>query len=235
MAGRKYATIGVEDLERRVRAVMADGGDPNPHMLRDRLDDDLKVSFDFENFYDSERDGVGPEGLMGPRTLGGLTFWGMCAGGDWEHPVYFILYWDGKKVRAYVPARGNPWNRRAKAAIGNKPGDEPGDHEFSAPLIRADIEARFGLAAAAQAPVSPVPAAPAATLPSLRSRIEALRFHGTGDEAYELFHATCRLCYLMHGAGMAAEAAALCAWAEMQAVATSAEEWPDDWANGNWG
>jgi len=49
----------------------------------------------------------------------GLTFLGVMAGGDWEYPVFFMIYWDGKKLRGYVPIEGNMWNTSAKMAYGN--------------------------------------------------------------------------------------------------------------------
>jgi hypothetical protein len=36
------------------------------------------------------------------------------AGGDGDVPVIFIIYFDGKKLRAYVPKLGNPWNWKTK-------------------------------------------------------------------------------------------------------------------------
>ena len=44
--------------------------------------------------------------------------------GDWEVPMYFILYWDGKELRGYIPTEGNPWNTDEKAAYGNNESDE---------------------------------------------------------------------------------------------------------------
>lgn len=80
---------------------------------------DLKVEFDCENTSLSPQD-FGPEPLMGYRNLGnGLVILGCCAGGDWEFPVYFAVYWDGKKLRAYIPREGNPWNTQTKRAFGN--------------------------------------------------------------------------------------------------------------------
>lgn len=49
----------------------------------------------------------------------GLSFWGCFAGGDWESSVYFIIYFDGKDLRAYVPKDGNAWNTKTKKAYGN--------------------------------------------------------------------------------------------------------------------
>lgn len=49
----------------------------------------------------------------------GMVCQAHSAGGDWEHPVFYILYWDGKKVRGYIPSKGNPWNHTTKMAYGN--------------------------------------------------------------------------------------------------------------------
>ncbi|MDB5036981.1 MAG: hypothetical protein JWQ35_509 [Bacteriovoracaceae bacterium] len=48
----------------------------------------------------------------------------MTAGGDWENPVFFIIYWDGKALRGYIPTKGNLWNTDTKQAYGN---DEESD------------------------------------------------------------------------------------------------------------
>lgn len=53
-----------------------------------------------------------------------FVFLGFMAGGDWEVPVHFIIYWDGKKLRGYIPTDGNPWNTDTKEAYGN---DEESD------------------------------------------------------------------------------------------------------------
>lgn len=78
-----------------------------------------KCNFDLENVGESQTD-FGPSGLMGYHTLdNGFTFKGMCAGGDWEFPVFFIIYWDGSKLRGYIPKGGNPWNTTTKYPYGN--------------------------------------------------------------------------------------------------------------------
>lgn len=114
---------------------------------------DLKIPFDWENF-EFERRSFGPYKLMGINTLkNGLTFCGMCAGGDWEEPIFFIVYWDGKKLRAYIPTKGNPYNTQERRAYGNSDSDEDnklsrddlpinGD-SFDADLIIEDIIERI--------------------------------------------------------------------------------------------
>ena len=52
-------------------------------------------------------------------TSTGLDFIIFEAGGDWEFPLYFFVYYDGKDMRGYVPTRGNCVNILNKAAFGN--------------------------------------------------------------------------------------------------------------------
>jgi len=59
---------------------------------------------------------------MGIRTLpNGMIYAGIMAGGDWECPVFWIIYWDGKRLRGYVPTDGNPYNTDTMEAYGNNP------------------------------------------------------------------------------------------------------------------
>ena len=84
------------------------------------MEDLSKIKFDFENCeYESGDPTI--ESLMGVRTLdNGLTFFGMYAGGDWEFPVYFIIYWDGKQFRGYLPEKGNVFNEKYRCAYGSE-------------------------------------------------------------------------------------------------------------------
>lgn len=63
-----------------------------------------RVAFDLENF-DSDIHNVSSK-LSGIVHHNGYTFLGMQAGGDWEMPVAFILYWTGDRIEAYVPHEG---------------------------------------------------------------------------------------------------------------------------------
>lgn len=59
--------------------------------------------------------------LMGFHTLeNGMTFYGFQVGGDWELPVFMILYYDGKKIRSYTPTYGNCVNVDYKSAFGSE-------------------------------------------------------------------------------------------------------------------
>lgn len=112
--------------------------------LSTQLKQDLsKVEFDWEN-YDSgtdlvdiawygEKDNIFgySKSIMGPHNqLGsaGVSWIGCAAGGDWEIPVFFMLYMDQGEVRAWIPKEGNCWNRTTKQAFGN---DEDADDKDS--------------------------------------------------------------------------------------------------------
>lgn len=90
-----------------------------------KIEQDMsKINFDLENFTD-DKDGfaVGGEenSLVGYNTLeNGFSFQGCLAGGDWEEPLFFIIYWDGKQLRAYVPEDGNVYNHNSKTAFGSE-------------------------------------------------------------------------------------------------------------------
>lgn len=87
-----------------------------------RVEKDLsKVQFDTENFECEVGETWGTNTIDGFRTLeNGMTYLGCSAGGDWEHPVFFIIYWDGKELRGYIPADGNTWNKQYKTAYGSE-------------------------------------------------------------------------------------------------------------------
>lgn len=84
-----------------------------------RINKDLsKVDFDFENI------DVGDDCYLsntGFHTLSnGFTYLLCAAGGDWETPVGFIIYWDGKQLRGYIPTLGNTFNLKYKCAFGSE-------------------------------------------------------------------------------------------------------------------
>jgi hypothetical protein len=115
---RKFLQISKEELQNKIQKFDGDYG-LNIHKLLDYVSNDIKVSFDLENHgYDSDNN-KDESVLLGFHTLeNGLTFLGMCACGDWESPVFFIIYWDGR-LRAYIPKEGNCWNITTKEAYGN--------------------------------------------------------------------------------------------------------------------
>ena len=76
-----------------------------------KLQKDLsKISFDFENYE------IDPNVHL---TIFGVPYLRCFAGGDWEIPIRFFIYFDGKDLRGYIPTKGNTFNRKTKEALGN--------------------------------------------------------------------------------------------------------------------
>lgn len=241
---RTFAPITIPELEEKVWARFSEGEGIEPILIKEWLGKDLKVNFDFENF-ESPGSNHGKGSLLGFNTLAnGLTYCGMSAGGDWEYPVFFIVYWDGKKLRGYVPTEGNPWNTTTKAAYGN---DEPADlknakkrwpelYKDANTIDSCDFEADDKLVLEdILNRITPQ------TKPKVKkkpeARIQAMTFYGTGDEAYELFQEACHFCYSLVGLGEDEKAEMVCDWAEEMAIASKAtwEEYGGDTAKGIWG
>ena len=96
--------------------------------LTPQIKKDLKkIKFDCENTTTEPTDAYGSsvngdiKDYVGLHTLdNGLSFLGVTAGGDWECPLFFMIYSDGSKLRAYIPKEGNVWNISTKEAYGNK-------------------------------------------------------------------------------------------------------------------
>lgn len=131
---RYFAPITVKQLENKIsEAIDADPYGGNPKNLTKQVRKDLdKVEFDMENYGDDYGGYIncptGKKSLSGYHTLdNGFTFYGCMAGGDWESPILFIVYWDGKMLRGYIPSKGNTWNTINKSALGN---DEDKDLAF---------------------------------------------------------------------------------------------------------
>lgn len=116
---RYFETISEKELKEKIDSLIGDDRYSFFHNLK------LKIEVDFENTYYTKEDY--DFSMVGINTLSnGLTYCGVMAFGDWELPVFFILYWDGKKIQAYVPTNGNVFNRTTKQAYGN---DEDADLE----------------------------------------------------------------------------------------------------------
>lgn len=84
----------------------------------DTLCKDRKYEFDLENFSSEPYYFRKNSDIAGFNTLdNGLTYIGFWSGGDWEYGVFGIVYYDGKKLRTFIPTYGNTVNRKSKCAI----------------------------------------------------------------------------------------------------------------------
>lgn len=89
-------------------------GDEHPKGMAKFFKDVEKVQVDAENVES-----------YGIHTLSnGLAYYAFESGGDWELPVYMIVYWDGKSLRGYIPKDGNVWNTVTNKAYGNDQEDD---------------------------------------------------------------------------------------------------------------
>ena len=89
-----------------------------------------KIDFSTENM-DVTAEKITPDGV--PYLL-------ICAGGDWEVPLQCIVYFDGKKLRGYVPKDGNSYNHKEKAAFGNNDNDAAeATKQLGKPLTLDDV------------------------------------------------------------------------------------------------
>lgn len=132
--GRKTIPFTAKELERKIfSAAEASGFDededfweilcalcsPDEEFRYSKVAKDLNtVEFDTENIlYD--RDEFDNTWLGFHEMNNGLAFLGCMAGGDWEYPVCFAIYYDGKSLRGYVPRYCNSYNLKTKQAFGN--------------------------------------------------------------------------------------------------------------------
>lgn len=104
-----------------------------------------KVNFDWENC-GCDLANNGPCGFW--MTSTGVPMLGCYAGGDWEDPVYFVLYPESTtSIRAYMPKAGNTWNIKTKTAWGSgDEGDQDPDEnprKVDVAAFRADVDARI--------------------------------------------------------------------------------------------
>jgi DNA 3'-phosphatase len=90
----------------------------NMRFLNSQIKKDLsKVEFDEEALTDATTEIRELKKVVGFHTLdNGLSFLGVTTRSESEEPLFFIVYWDGKKLRAYLPTDGNVWNTATKAA-----------------------------------------------------------------------------------------------------------------------
>jgi len=150
-------------------------------VLMDTVSKDYdKIAFDNENISISvsyvNMKGTELNGLQITST--GIPYVGYYCGGDGGSPLYLIIYWDGKKLRGYIPIAGNTVNAD-NTAFGCDYGDDLSsvdllnggpttDEEFNSiyenigfdfDWIARDIESRIvpsGLIAKAETTISPI-------------------------------------------------------------------------------
>lgn len=134
---RFYKAITKELFLEKVKALSkydedGDEGEDYPYDFPAQIEKDLsKIEFDRENFTrfdDTDEDSFGCYPVGYKYLENDLHVFFVNSGGDWEYPICFIFYWDGKQIRAYIPKNGNVYNHAEKCAYGSD-SDPYHDHE----------------------------------------------------------------------------------------------------------
>ena len=98
----------------------------NAFLEDETLMKDAKYIFDFENTIGLLKENIYFKKDIGSHLIGfhtlsnGIPFLGFVAGGDWETPIFAIYYYDGKRIRMYIPSYGNTINLDTKTAFGSE-------------------------------------------------------------------------------------------------------------------
>jgi hypothetical protein len=131
---RKAPIITLDELKSKMSKYIKSYNDPSyddddeefPYNLPEKVNSDLaKIEFDFENYSLGDANpnyaDKGYSGYpCGYKILpSGIPVLLVNAGGDWEFPICFALYYDGKGIRGYIPTDGNVFDKKNKSAYGN--------------------------------------------------------------------------------------------------------------------
>lgn len=100
---------------------------PNVWEGKPAYKDFKKIEVDLENVDWIQGESYMYGEMTGFQNIDDFNFIGVGGGGDWEFPVYFILYLDEKGLRCYIPKNGNAYNKKRKAAFGNYEVDDDGN------------------------------------------------------------------------------------------------------------
>jgi len=146
---RTAKLITLEEFKQRCQKIVDSEG--FPFDLPKKIETDLeKINFDWENYNMGEADPCYKEEYAsdyngfagypcGYEVLdNGLPVLFVNAGGDWEHPICFVFYFDGKAMRAYIPTEGNVYNKKDRCAYGSEE-----DYEAELDLEVVDDEYQY--------------------------------------------------------------------------------------------
>lgn len=131
--GRKTIPFTTEELKKKIISVAKKNDfyedchfdeilfnlcSPDEECIGSKVATDIScVEFDTENVIFNQENYN--DGWIGYHQIGNFAFLGCAAGGDWEYPVNFAIYYDGKSLRGYVPRYCNSYNLKTKQAFGN--------------------------------------------------------------------------------------------------------------------
>ena len=144
---RKSKRVTLEELHSKIMSYVEE--DHLWYNLRDKLEKDFKVDFDWENSSYPDTKNIldlnsSNYAFDGYFLMNGTYMYLGWAGGDWESPVHFVLYIDPKnKLRCYIPREGNPYNKEYMQAYGNNDEDDDIEHDSDINEMMKDIRLRI--------------------------------------------------------------------------------------------
>ena len=102
----------------------------------------ILIDFDAENASLQEDYGPWLPAMGFYKFPDGRMFLGCNAGGDWEHAVYFCVYWDynRKELCAYIPGSGNIYNKLNNRAFGNTESSRTDYTNYNRKTQTGDVE-----------------------------------------------------------------------------------------------
>ena len=103
--GRTAVRMSMEDVQEKFEA-LEDIYDAIPEK-------DWKVDMNVENYEYSFR-----------MTSTGVPYVLAEVASDYSPWMVYMIYWDGKRFRAYIPTYGNTWNTKTKEMIGENPEED---------------------------------------------------------------------------------------------------------------
>jgi len=143
---RYFKKITLDEFKEKLKPMISNEEFPYEG-IPDAVSKEWKVTSDWENFecgkdYNTEELKEGKvQGFSnypcGLRMLSnGMPVLFINAGGDWEYPICFIIYWDGEKLRGYTPTKGNVFDRKEKEAFGNIEYDNDEAYKIAKALLK---------------------------------------------------------------------------------------------------
>lgn len=131
VGGRKAPAMSIEQLQQLIAAACTqeardENGDINDvkdsvaYTLAQAFESDPDEKHPFQKAASDWKVECSQENILMlefEMSNNGVPFGWMLCGGDWEIPVYGMLYWDGKAFRSYVPTYGNTFDANKKEAL----------------------------------------------------------------------------------------------------------------------
>lgn len=119
--GRTAVQMSMDDFEDKIEQICMEmiGYDDMYYFIQHccwenpTIKKDMKVRINMENMECSFR-----------MTSTGVPYLLVEAASDYSPWMVFMLYWDGKKLRAYIPTYGNTWNTKTKEQLGENPEED---------------------------------------------------------------------------------------------------------------